>query len=271
MDLVPLPQAYLRIREVVDDPASELHDVSDVVASDPALTGRVLRLVNSAYIGLMTPIDSIEHAVRILGMEQIHDMALATSAVGSLSQLRDDLFDLKAFWRLSVYCAGATRELAERHCLPSPSRLFVCGLLHNIGNLAIAHEMPQAFDEMSHKAAELERPWFALQREYFGFDYADVGAAMLRNWHLPEGIVQPVALHTRAIANLDDEARPLSAVLSLGATVARIATASEPAPDFDANALTMCGIDEDDIEALMGRLDDTLAQSLAALIPDPSR
>lgn len=272
LDLVPLPQAYVRIRGIVDDPDSEMREVAEIVATDPALTGRVLRLVNSAFIGLMTPIDSIEHAVRVLGMQQIHDIALATSAVGSLSKLRGDLFDIFEFWRLSMYCGGAARDLAAATTLPSPQRLFVSGLLHGIGNLVMAHEMPQSFDEARVQARAMQRPYYELQRECFGFDYADVSAELMRKWHLPEAIYQPVALHNRVIENLDSAEQPLAAVMSLAAVVARQANwqseESEPVPPIDPMAQALCGVTIDDLETLQATLDDVVASSLAILLPD---
>jgi HD-like signal output (HDOD) protein len=272
VDLVPLPQAYVRVRALVDDPLADLREVAAIVGSDPALTGRVLRLVNSAYIGLMAPVDSIDHAVRVLGMEKIHDMALATSAVGSLAKLRGDLFDLFDFWRLSIYCAGTARELAERVGLPSPQRLFVSGLLHNIGSLIIAHEMPEAFEQSRQRARKLGRPYFELQREMFGFDYAEVGAEIMRRWNLPEALISPVLQHTCCIGNIAEADQPAAAILSIGATTARAASwqsdDSEPIPDYDVDALALTSLEADDIEALMAHVDDAVAESLAALIPD---
>ena len=271
-DLVPLPQAYVRIRDLVDDPVAELADVADIVSQDPALTARVLRLVNSAFVGLVDPIDSIEHAVRVLGMEQIHDMALATSAVGSLSKLRGDLIDIFEFWRLSVYAGGCAQEIAIRVNLPKPKRFFLCGLLHNVGNLIIAHEMPQAFADCRDKSIELGRPWFEMQREYLGFDYADVSAEMLQRWNLPAALSQPIADHTRFVANLNSSIRAQTSVVSIAATTARAAVfnspASEPVPDYDPNALEVTNIDSDSIEVLMSHVDDTLNESLSVLLPD---
>jgi len=272
LDLVPLPQAYVRIRQAVDDPDTDLRALAAIVSSDPALAARVLRLVNSAYLGLMTPVDSIDHAVRVLGMRQIHDMALATSAVGSLSRLRGDLFDIFEFWRLSVYCAGSARELAVRCALPTPERLFLCGLLHGVGNLIIAHELPEGFAECRERAHALQRPYFELQREVFGFDYAEVSAELLRRWNLSAGLVLPIMLHTRVIENLAPEDQVDSAILSIAATTARAASYrsadSEPVPEYDTGALELTGTDADGIEDLMTHVDDAVADSLAALLPD---
>ena len=111
LDLVPLPQAYVRIREIVEDPAASLRAISEVVTSDPALTGRVLRLANSAFYASVSRVDTVDHAVRILGLSQIHDIALATSAVGSLSRLKGDLVSIFEFWRVPV--ALHTRPLND--------------------------------------------------------------------------------------------------------------------------------------------------------------
>ncbi|MGE0484244.1 MAG: HDOD domain-containing protein [Gammaproteobacteria bacterium] len=273
VDLVPLPQAYVRIRQAVDDPATDLRMLAEIVSSDPALAGRVLRLVNSAYLGLMAPIDSIAHAVRVLGMRQIHDMALATSAVGSLSRLRSDVFDIREFWRLSVYAAACARELARRVGLPAPERLFLCGLLHNIGSLVLAHEMPEACLDAQAAARDLGRPYFELQRERFGFDYAEVSAELLRHWNLSAGLVMPILLHTHAIENLADEDQADTAVVSIAATTARVVTwespaSSEPIPDYDATALALTAVDAETIDELMNHVDDDVTEALAVLLPE---
>ena len=272
VDLVPLPQAYVRIRQAVEDPDSDLREIAEIVNSDPALAARLLRLVNSAYVGLVAPVETIDHAVRVLGMHQIHDMALATSAVGSLSQLRGELFNLFEFWQTSVLCAAGARELASRQMLPNPERMFIAGLLHNVGNLVIAHELPESWRECANKARAANRPYYELQRELLGYDYAEVSAELLRHWHLSAGLIVPIYLHTQAIANIDAEERAIVAALSVASTTARTLAwtdgDSEPPPQFDADALQQCNIDEDELDALIVGIQDSVADSLAVLLPD---
>ncbi|MEQ8495241.1 MAG: HDOD domain-containing protein, partial [Gammaproteobacteria bacterium] len=143
---------------------------------------------------------------------------------------------------------------------------------HAIGNLVIAHELPDGFVDCREQARTLDRPYFELQREMFGFDYAEVSAELLRRWNLSAGLVLPIMLHTRAIGNLAPEDQADSAVVSIAATTARAASYrsadSEPVPDYDSFALTLTGIDADAIEDLMTHVDDAVADSLAALLPD---
>ncbi|MCZ6664053.1 MAG: HDOD domain-containing protein [Gammaproteobacteria bacterium] len=273
VDLVPLPQAYVRLRELVDDPNTRLSEFGEIVASDPALTGRLLRLANSAYMGLVTPVESIEHAVRVIGMTQLHDIALATSAIGSLSKLRADLFDIYDFWRLGIYCAVCSRLLAVHCGLPSPQRSFVSGLMHNIGTLILAHEMPEAFAECRVRATAIERPYYELQLEMFGFDYAEVGAELMGHWNLPGALIEPVKLHTSAIANLDPDLRPGAAVLQIAATTARAALwesgESEPVPNYDAEAIAFTQMDAEHIEKMMTEADEEVIESVAILMQQP--
>lgn len=272
LDLVPLPQAYVRIREIVDDPGASLRAISEVVTSDPALTGRVLRLANSAYLALASRVDSIDHAVRVLGLSQIHDIALATSAVGSLTRLRTEMFDIFDFWRMSIYTAVCARHLALTGSLPAPQRLFIAGLMHNIGNLIIAHQLPQVYVECVEAARATERPYHEMQRELLGFDYADVGAELLRQWNLPPALVQPVALHTQVIADVASADQPFAAVMHIAATTARAAVwqsaESEPVPDYDATAVALTAITEETIEELMLQVDTEVSEFIAILMPN---
>ena len=88
-DLVPLPKAYIRIQELVNDTDSSLDDVTKVIMNDTALTSRILRIANSAYMGLQSKVDTVARAVQVLGLNQVHDLALAGAAVGSLSKIKN--------------------------------------------------------------------------------------------------------------------------------------------------------------------------------------
>ena len=271
-DLVSLPQAYVRICELVEDPDASLRDITVVVESDPALAGRVLRLANSAYTGLATQVESIDHGVRILGMNLIHDMALATSAVGSLSNLRADLIDIYHFWRMSVYCAVCAREFAGLAALRSPGGLFLSGLLHNIGNLVLAHALPDEFAECRHQAVAKAQPCHLIQRELLGFDYAEVGAELMYQWKLPETLVRPVERHTGAFTDPTDDEQPCAAVMHLAATTARAAMWGtpdcEPAPEYDPIAIAVTGIEVETIADIMEEADAEVSEVLAILMPN---
>ncbi len=271
-DLVSLPQAYVRICDLVEDPDTCARDITEVVQSDPALAGRVLRLANSAYTGYPTQIDSIDLAVRVLGMDQIHEMALATSAVGSLSNLRVGVIDIYNFWRMSIYCAVCARQFAILAGLASPQRLFVSGLLHNVGNLVLAHAFPDEFTECHRQAIVKAQPCHLIQRELFGYDYAEVGAELMYQWKLPAALVRPIQLHTGAFTDPTEDEQPCAAVMHLAATTALAAMSGsedgEPVPEYDPIAIAVTGIEREMIDDFMEEADAEVSEVIAILIPD---
>ena len=96
-DLVPLPKAYIRVQELVNDPDSSLDDVTQVIVNDTALTSRILRIANSAYMGLAAGVDTVSRAVQVLGLNQVHDLALAGAAVGSLTKIKTPTLNIGDF------------------------------------------------------------------------------------------------------------------------------------------------------------------------------
>ncbi len=193
--LISLPEAYLRLKRVIDDPDYTMQQVAEAISHDPALTTRVLRLVNSPYFGLAKPIDNIPRAVGLLGTQQIHDLALATSVAHSFSGIDPKLHDLNSFWSDSVYCALVAKQLAVLCKLEQPERLFVAGLLSDLGHLIIYQSIPQKSLHAEQLAREQERPIVEVERELLGLDYARVGATLMRQWRLPEALIEATEYH----------------------------------------------------------------------------
>lgn len=195
-DLVSLPEIYVRIKQLVDDPKASLIDVADAISVDPGLTARLLRLANSAFFGLRVKIETVPRAITLLGVRQVHDFVLATWVMRSFAGIPPALVDMRQFWESSVLCGAAARSLARRCRVPEADRLFVVGLLAQVGRLVLYLRLPD-LEEAILGAAEREgRPVAAVEREVLGFDYAAVGAELLASWSLPATLVEPIRHHT---------------------------------------------------------------------------
>jgi len=271
-DLIPLPKAYLRVQELVNDPDSSLDDVTKVIMNDTALTSRILRIANSAYMALAAKVETVGRAVQVLGLNQVHDLALAGAAVGSLAKIQSDSLHISDYWRRSVYCAVVARTIAKEAKLGSPERLFVAGLLHDTGTLVLAYREPGLYAELLDEAIRSGRALADVELERLGFTYADIGLALLENWQLPEGIVNPVHHHVGAIADAPKDIRTDAAVLHVGAVIARAAMwrseADEPVPEFDVTALEMTDIDRDRTEIIMQEADEAVIEAMSLLLPN---
>ncbi len=193
--LISLPEAYLKLKAVIDRPNTTVQHVAEAISHDPALTTRVLRLVNSPYFGLPNPIDNIPRAVSLLGTQQIHDLALATAIAHSFSGIDPKRCNLASFWRGSVFCGLVSQQLGRVCAIATAERLFVAGLLSDLGHLILYQSIPQETLHAEQLAQEESRPLVEVEREVLGLDYARVGATLMRQWRLPETLIETTEYH----------------------------------------------------------------------------
>jgi len=226
--LPSLPASFVRAKQCIDDPNSSLAAVGVVIAHDPALSARLLRLANSAFFGYAARVDTVPRAVILLGTQQVHDLLLATSVATAFQGIPPELVDMSAFWRNSVRCAVAARLLAARCNVLDSERLFVEGLLYDVGHLLMYQALPELAAEALARARAAGRDPSVVERELIGFDYAALGAELLAAWKLPESLVEAVRHH------LDPwraERFPLeAAIVHVASRIARFEAAGCDAP-----------------------------------------
>ena len=121
---------YQRLIQVIDHPLSSASDVGKVIAEDPGLTARLLRLVNSPIYGFRSRIDTVSQAISIVGMTQLRDLAIGTSFMRLFAKVPSHLVDMDSFWRHSIACGLAARLLAANRREANVERYLVAGLLH---------------------------------------------------------------------------------------------------------------------------------------------
>ena len=193
--LISLPDIYLQLKAVLDNPDYAMTDVAVVISHDPALTARLLRLVNSSYFGLATRIDTVSHAINMLGTQQVHDLVLATSVAETFKDMSSDVMDMRLFWSHSVCCAVTARMLAYACNVLDSERLFVAGLLADIGHLVMYQSIPDLSQQSIARAEKNGRPLYLVERSLIGLDYARVGGALMRRWGLPKSLWESTEFH----------------------------------------------------------------------------
>ena len=193
--LVSLPEVCLRVSEMLEDPNTTANDLGRVIGRDTGLTARLLKIVNSAFYGFQSRIETVSRAVTIIGMRELRGLVLAASAIEAFSKVPNKVLNMAHFWRHSVYCGVVAQLLAERCNVLHAERLFVAGLLHDIGKLIISHRLPEGAKQIMDRVAEEEILDFELEKEMFGFDHAEVGGELLLQWRMPEALFQAVRYH----------------------------------------------------------------------------
>lgn len=182
--LISLPEVYQKFRALMDNPKSDIDQFVAVVSIDPNLAATVLKVVNSAFFGFPGKIDSINRAITMLGLGQLHDLVLATSAISSLD-LPNDIMPLKLFWRFSLFSAVLTRLLASQLKIPRSERLFIIALLHEIGHLVMYAKFPEQAKSAQINAQDDPQTLYAAEQQLFGLHYGEIGAKLLAMWSMP--------------------------------------------------------------------------------------
>ena len=193
--LISLPDIYLKLKELMDDPGYTMAEVALLVGRDPGMATRFLRLVNSPLYRRVRKIETVSHAVSLLGIRQVHDIVLSASVAEAFEGIQTDVMNMKKFWQQSFYCAVMSKQLALECEIPESDRLFVTGLLHDIGHLFMYIAIPEESQHAILKAKKLERPLYQMERELIGFDYAKVGGYMMRQWDLPKSLQAITCFH----------------------------------------------------------------------------
>lgn len=194
VQLLSLPEVCLRIQQLADDPYADISEFAQLVAQDPALTTRLLKLVNSAYFGCSGRVDTISRAVNLVGIAELRNITLAMAALEVFGGFEHEHFDLLGYWRHSVYTALTARCLARRAGVLHAERLFTAGLLHDIGRLLIFNLLPESAARIRQRTDQGMDTCEA-ERAELGFDHAEAGSALLELWRLPKELCVTVALH----------------------------------------------------------------------------
>jgi HD-like signal output (HDOD) protein len=170
--------------------------ISEIIRRDPSLTSRLLRLVNSVYYGLATPVSSIEEAVFYLGVRQIRQLTTVTPIIEDFQKLsRQCVFPWRQFWQHCIGTAILSHEVISMAQTPQDESGYVAGLVHDVGKIIMAWSFPDHFAEI-HRHAELgQRDLLELENEILGIDHAELGALYLERHRMPELMVNAVRYH----------------------------------------------------------------------------
>jgi len=216
-ELCVLPDVYIRLKEMLECEQATLDSIAEIITLDPALASCLLKIANSALFNFPKKVESIPRALMILGMNEVQNLINTYGVTAAFSGLDPKIMDMDKFWEISVDCALLTKFLAQRIKLKNCEGLFLSGLFHNIGELAIVHNAPKKVQYCEAYSSD-ETPW-QRQQDVFGFTFANCSAELLTLWQLPESIIKPIREYNSAYNN---ELSPESTLLYITSRLAII-------------------------------------------------
>jgi HD-like signal output (HDOD) protein len=213
MQLISLPEIYLRLQQTIDDPLHSRGQIAEIIAYDPSLSARVLRIANSSYYSFPRRIETIVSAVGIIGELDLRNLVLATTVVGAMSALKYRGVNIDEFWLHSLRCAINARMIAREMTGHNPETLFLAGILHDLGILVIYQQNVTLAAVITRQIGEQHQHRDQAEREVLGFDHAEVGALLIEAWGLSPELAELVRCHHQY--QLAGEGRPDTTILAL--------------------------------------------------------
>lgn len=241
-------------RDEVDNEA-----VVEVVRTDVVLSAKMLALVNSAHFAPPSPVESLNEALFFLGFEQVHRLALAIGLSGVMNRKAAGYaMDEGEFWRHSLLTAKAAELVAGDWRKSDAGVGFTAGLLHDIGKLVLNQFLdPEAQAEVARAIEERGQAGLVAEQNLLGTNHAEVGAALLRKWMLPQDIVEAVEFHHEHTRSKER----LPTVIALADGMAHMAAsgASGWSAKAEEELLKALGLEPGIYERLLGEVSEALA------------
>ena len=270
IDLVSLPDIAMQVNSMIVNPKYDANDLGRAISNDPSLTARLLKIVNSSFYGFKSKIDTVGRAITVIGIEDLRNLVLATSAVESFSKIPQDLIDMTEFWMRSVQRGVIARQIAKKCSVLQPERLFVGGLLSDIGSLLIYTKLPDESREILLAVGDNHRLIPGLEIEILGFDHAMVAHELFRLWQLPDALCEAVAYHLRPEeasthsmdANLIYLANRLCEVSLQGYSI------EETLAEISQETLNILSLNEEQIQEAMAEVAGDFSKVFDLMIPN---
>ena len=208
------PNLYFQVVEELQSPSASLESVGQLIAQDPMMSAKLLQLVNSAVFGLQLQVSHPNEAVMYLGAETTKSLILLAHTFSYFDEVKASGFSIDLLWRHSLQTANFAQWIAEVESgAPDvENQSFTAGMVHDIGKLILAANLPEKFSEALQLARHQGIQLWEAERDLFGANHAEVGACLLGIWGLPMPIVESVALHHHPTQLLSKTFCPLAAV-----------------------------------------------------------
>ncbi|MFO7760641.1 MAG: HDOD domain-containing protein [Thermodesulfobacteriota bacterium] len=218
IDSLPsLPSIYARVQRLLTDPESSVDDVAQCIASDVGMSAKVLQLVNSAFFGLFQQVGSPAQAVHLLGLDTIKSLVLSVQIFSQYEENNIKILSLDKLWKHSLATGTCAKRIAESECSGNKEIIddaFISGLLHDVGKLVLAANMPEEYHRVLELADREKIHHWEAEKRILEASHAEVGAYLLGLWGLPSAVMEGVIYHHQPAASPEKKFGPVTAVHS---------------------------------------------------------
>jgi putative nucleotidyltransferase with HDIG domain len=263
-ELPTLPQIVVRLLTLLDNRETSAEDIHRVLERDPVLSGKVLRLVNSAFYGLPNKVTGVRQAVVILGFRTVRSLVISSSVFDLFRPGASSGFSRISFWSHSVGVASVSRLLARQEPGLDPEAAFVAGLLHDLGKLVMDQYAPQEFKQVVEGARARKLSFRQVEQELLDSEHGEIGGWLAQRWNLPSELCQAIA-HHHEVAAAEDQGARLAAVVNFANYICHRKGIGQSGnygvPSLDSDAWALLSINKDDLPRIVTSIEEELVRS----------
>lgn len=266
--LTTLPAVYLKINETIKKPSSSTQEIAEMIGKDTSLTARLLKLVNSSFYGYPTAIDSLPKAVSIVGTSQLSMLAFGIDLVDEFKDIPKGYIDMDSFWRHSLACGIVARLLATVRNIQTTERLFMAGMLHDIGRLVLYNYLPDEAVSILEEAAQRGELLYRAEEARLGKDHAEIGGQLLQIWRLPQSLENAVRFHHRPVESPNGLEPALVHVADVVVKAMGVGSSGgDFVPPLDPKAWQQAGLPVKCLEPIAGQAERQLEEIFSLFFP----
>jgi putative nucleotidyltransferase with HDIG domain len=277
-DIPTLSLVVQRVMELVNNPKTSAPQIADVLKRDQVLTAKVLRLVNSSFYNLSTEITDVSRALAFLGFNSISMLVLGTSVFSSFEIKAAPYFNVLDFWRHSLASAIAAEMIAKHLRSAKPEDAFTCGLLHDIGKIALFKVAPEELRLVVTKAKTDEISFLEAETELNLPGHTILGERLAEKWQLPVIIRKTIRYHHRDVENMESiypQMKPVIMMATLGDMMAKRFSLGESGdhmkPEYPENYLRFLNLSPTAMKELEAKMSSEMERASSFLSASLSR
>jgi HD-like signal output (HDOD) protein len=252
-----VPSVLKQLSTIIENPKISLNEISHFVSKDPALTTKILQMVNSALYGFPGRISSVNHAVMLLGLNVVKGLLLSVSVFEIMHKAMIGLREH------SIGVAIASKVIAQKKGLKEPEEVFVAGLLHDVGKVILILMYPDEYDKAVKESEASAIAIFDTERNHFSETHAAVAGWLSEKWHFPKKLCDCLANHHRpqvsTLAPLETSIVHMADILVKARGIGF--SGDNLVPELNTQAHEILNLTEADLREVLKELEDSVEQT----------
>ena len=241
--LASLPAIYNELKAAIDNPDSDIDEITSIIKKDPDISARMIGLANSSLYSFGGNVSNISRVVMLIGTRQLHDLILATVVISQFKSLSIQGLDMKSFWSHSIACGIAARNIATWLREPNIEKYYITALLHDLGRLMLFLQEPEVMQRLLEEHLDSKVALHILESQTLGFDNAKAGSQLLTSWGFPLSLSEPIHFQNQPSKSMEEFALNASVIhlADLIANAMKLGTSGQKyIPQLDIQALQRC-------------------------------